>query len=242
MVRHHQRVVELAARHKISLNVHEGVKDTGLRRTWPNLMTREVAMGQEYNAWGGEGGHPPAYTLILPFTRNLSGPFDYTPGVLDLLFDEYRPDNRIKSTLAKELALYVVIYSPLHMAADLPENYERYIDAFQFIKDVPTDWYDTQVLEASIAEYITIVRKDRNSEDWYLGSITGEDAREVEIPLSFLDIDKTYIAHIYRDGDNADWEQAPYDFVIEQKEVTAADMLEFRLGRSGGLAVRFEAQ
>jgi len=242
MVRHHQRVVELAARHKISLNVHEGVKDTGLRRTWPNLMTREVAMGQEYNAWCGEGGHPPAYTLILPFTRNLSGPFDYTPGVLDLLFDEYRPDNRIKSTLAKELALYVVIYSPLHMAADLPENYERYIDAFQFIKDVPTDWYDTQVLEASIAEYITIVRKDRNSEDWYLGSITGEDAREVEIPLSFLDIDKTYIAHIYRDGDNADWEQAPYDFVIEQKEVTAADMLEFRLGRSGGLAVRFEAQ
>lgn len=241
MVRHHQRVVELAAKHRINLNVHEGVKDTGLRRTWPNLMTREVAKGQEYNAWGAAGGNPPSHTVLLPFTRNLAGPFDYTPGVLDLFFDEYRPDNRIKSTLAKELALYVVIYSPLHMAADLPENYERFMDAFQFIMDVPVDWYDTRVLDASVGEYVTIVRKDRNSDDWYLGSITGDDARQVDIPLNFLDRNHTYRAHIYRDGDQADWVDAPYDFVIEHIEVTSRDELNFRLGRSGGVAIRFEA-
>jgi alpha-glucosidase len=241
MVRHHQRVVELAAQHQIALNVHEGLKDTGLRRTWPNLMTREVAIGQEYNAWGGEGGNPPSHTVLLPFTRNLGGPFDYTPGVLDLFFDEYRPDNRIKSTLAKELALYIVIYSPLHMAADLPENYERFMDAFQFIKDVPVDWYDTKVLDASVGEYITIVRKDRNSEDWYLGSITGDDSREISVPLNFLDRNRSYKAHIYRDGDNADWVDAPYDFEIEHIDVTSRDELNFRLGRSGGVAIRFQA-
>ena len=241
MVRHHQRVVELAARHQISLNVHEGVKDTGLRRTWPNLMTREVAKGQEYNAWGAAGGNPPSHTVLLPFTRNLAGPFDYTPGVLDLFFDEYRPDNRIKSTLAKELALYVVIYSPLHMAADLPENYERFMDAFQFIKDVPVDWYDTRVLDASVGEYVTIVRKDRNSDDWYLGSITGDDSRNLTVGLDFLDRNRTYRAHIYRDGDNADWVDAPYDFVIEHRDVTSRDELNFRLGRSGGVAIRFQA-
>lgn len=239
MVRHHQEVVELAARHKISLNVHEGVKDTGLRRTWPNLMTREVAKGQEYNAWGQAGGNPPSHTLILPFTRNLAGPFDYTPGVLDLHFDEYRPDNRIKSTLAKELALYVVIYSPLHMAADLPQNYESNMEAFQFIKDVPVDWYDTQVLHSSIGNYITIVRKDRNSEDWYLGSITNEKGRLLEAPLSFLDPGKIYIAEIYRDGTFADWEDNPYDLEIVTKEVNSQTVLPLRLATSGGQAIRF---
>ena len=240
MVRHHQQVVELAARHRVSLNVHEGLKDTGLRRTWPNLMTREVAIGQEYNGWGEAGGNPPSHTVLLPFTRNLAGPFDYTPGVLDLFFDEYRPHNRIKSTLAKELALYVVIYSPLHMAADLPENYERNMDAFQFIKDVPVDWYDTLVLDASVGEYVTIARRDRNSHEWFLGSITGDDARDVSIPLSFLEPGRTYRAEIYRDGDQADWEHAPYDFVIEQREVRSGDTLDFRIARSGGVAIRFK--
>lgn len=239
MVRHHQEVVELAARHKISLNVHEGVKDTGLRRTWPNLMTREVAKGQEYNAWGQAGGNPPSHTLLLPFTRNLAGPFDYTPGVLDLHFDEYRPDNRIKSTLAKELALYVVIYSPLHMAADLPQNYESNMEAFQFIKDVPVDWYDTQVLHSSIGNYITIVRKDRNSEDWYLGSITNEKGRLLHASLSFLDPGKTYIAEIYRDGMYANWEDNPYDLEIVTKEVNSQTILPIRLATSGGQAIRF---
>ncbi|MFW6348158.1 MAG: glycoside hydrolase family 97 protein [Cyclonatronaceae bacterium] len=239
MVRHHQRVTELAARHRISLNVHEGVKDTGLRRTWPNLMTREVAIGQEYNAWGEAGGNPPEHTVLMPFTRNLGAAFDYTPGVLDLSFDEYRPDNRVKSTQAKELALYVVIYSPLHMAADLPEHYEEHLDAFQFIKDVPVDWEDTRVLNASIGNYVTIARKGRRSDEWFLGSITDEQGRLLEIPLHFLDEGQAYVAEIYRDGRDADWETAPYNLVIEQKLVESSDIMPLRLAAGGGAAIRF---
>ncbi len=247
MVRHHQEVVELAAEHRISLNVHEGVKDTGLRRTWPNLMTREVARGQEYNAWGGgenvwDGpGNPPDHVLLLPFTRSLAGPFDYTPGVVDLFFDEYRPDNRINHTLAKELALYVTIYSPLHMAADLPENYEERPDAFQFIKDVPVDWYDTQVLNAAVGEYVTIVRKDRNSDDWYLGSITNEEPRDFTFALDFLDDNRTYIAQIYRDTEDADWESNPYGFEVVEMEVDSSGDLNVTLAPGGGQAIRFMA-
>jgi alpha-glucosidase len=247
MVRHHQEVVELAAEHRISLNVHEGVKDTGLRRTWPNLMTREVARGQEYNAWGsGENvwdgpGNPPDHVLLLPFTRSLAGPFDYTPGVVDLFFDEYRPDNRINHTLAKELALYVTIYSPLHMAADLPENYEERPDAFQFIKDVPVDWYDTQVLNAAVGEYVTIIRKDRNSDDWYLGSITNEEPRDFTFTLDFLDDNRTYIAQIYRDTDDADWESNPYGFEVVEMEVDSSADLNVLLAPGGGQAIRFMA-
>ncbi|PWN06058.1 glycoside hydrolase family 97 protein [Rhodohalobacter mucosus] len=245
MVRHHQKVVELAAEHRISLNVHEGLKDTGLRRTWPNLMTREVARGQEYNAWGsGENvwdgaGNPPDYVTILPFSRNLAGPFDYTPGIVDLYFEDYRPDNRINHTLAKELALYVVIYSPLQMAADLPENYEERPEAFQFIKDVPADWYDTKVLNGEIGEYITTVRKDRNSEDWYLGSITNEESREFVFPLDFLTEGETYVAQIYRDSEDADWAVNPYGFEVEEMEVTSATSLEVTLAPGGGQTIRF---
>jgi alpha-glucosidase len=204
-------------------------------------MTREVAIGQEYNAWGSEGGNPPTHLLYVPFTRGLAGPFDYTPGVLDLFFDEYRPDNRVKSTIAKELALYVTIYSPLHMAADLPENYVRFMEPFQFIKDVPTDWQETLVLDAEIGSYLTIVRKERGGKDWYLGSITADDARTVTFSLDFLDRGQTYTAQMYRDGDNADWQTAPYDLVIEEKTVTSRDKLTFRIGSSGGVAIRFKA-
>ncbi len=245
MVRHHQKVVELAAEHKISLNVHEGVKDTGLRRTWPNLMTREVARGQEYNAWGGgddvwDGpGNPPNHVTILPYHRSLSGPFDYTPGIVDLFFDEYRPDNRVNHTLAKELALYVTIYSPLHMAADLPENYEERPDALQFIKDVPVDWYDTKVLNGEIGKYITTIRKDRNSEDWYLGSITDEESREFTFTLNFLNEGDSYIAQIYRDSDDADWDTNPYGFVVEEMEVDSETELTVKLAPGGGQAIRF---
>ncbi len=245
MVRHHQKVVELAAQHKISLNVHEGVKDTGLRRTWPNLMTREVARGQEYNAWGdSEGlwhgnGNPPDHVTLLPFTRNLGGPFDYTPGIVELHFDEYRPDNRVNHTLAKELALYVVIYSPLHMAADLPEHYQQRTDALQFIKDVPVDWYDTQVLHGSVGEYITVVRKDSNSDDFYLGSITNEEPRSFIAPLSFLDDGREYIAQIYRDTEDADWDSNPYGFVIEEVSVDSETELTLELAPGGGQAIRF---
>lgn len=240
MVEHHQRVVELAARYGISLNVHEGLKDTGLRRTWPNLMTREVARGQEYNAWGDDGGNPPNHVTYLPFTRLLGGPFDYTPGVLDLFFPEYRPDNRINHTIAKELALYVVIYSPLQMAADLPENYEKYKDALAFILDVPTDWYDTKVLHADIGNYITVVRKDRNSGDWYLGSISDEYGRILDADLGFLEVGKTYLAIIYRDGSEADWISNPFEMDKVQMTVTSNDTLRLRLAAGGGQAIRFK--
>ena len=239
MVNHHRDVIELAAEHQIMLNVHEGVKSTGLRRTYPNMMTSEVAKGQEYNAWGEAGGNPPEHTAILPFTRNLAGPFDYTPGVVDLHFDEYRPDNRIKSTLAKELALYITIFSPLHMAADLPENYEEQPEALQFIKDVSTDWYDTKVLHASIGNYVTIARKDRHSDDWFLGSITDDSGRNLKAALSFLDPNTTYVAEIYRDGENADWEENPYEMVYEEKLVDSSMTLDLRLATSGGQAIRF---
>ncbi len=240
MVEHHQRVVELAARYGISLNVHEGLKDTGLRRTWPNLMTREVARGQEYNAWGDDGGNPPNHVTYLPFTRLLGGPFDYTPGVLDLFFPEYRPDNRINHTIAKELALYVVIFSPLQMAADLPENYEKYQDALAFILDVPTDWYDTKVLHADIGNYITVVRKDRNSGDWYLGSISDEYGRILDADLGFLEVGKTYLATIYRDGSEADWISNPFEMDKVQMTVTSNDTLRLRLAAGGGQAIRFK--
>lgn len=239
MVEHHQRVVELAARYEISLNVHEGLKDTGLRRTWPNLMTREVARGQEYNAWGENGGNPPNHVTYLPFTRLLGGPFDYTPGILQLTFPEYRPDNRINHTLAKELALYVVIYSPLQMAADLPENYIKYPEAFQFILDVPTDWYDTRVLHADIGNYITVVRKERDSEDWYLGSISDENGRVLNTSLGFLDAGRDYKAIIYRDGITADWKSNPFELEVEEKIVTSESIIALRLGPGGGQAIRF---
>lgn len=239
MVNHHLDVVKLAAEHEIALNVHEGVKSTGLRRTYPNMMTSEVAIGREYDAWGEAGGHPPEHTLNLPFTRNLAGPFDFTPGMVDLHFDEYRPDNRIKSTLAKELALYITIYSPLHMVADLPENYAEQPKAFQFIKDVPTDWYDTKVLNASIGNYITMVRKERGGDDWYLGSITNENGRVHTISLGFLDANTRYVAEIYRDGQDAHWDHAPYDLVTEERLVDHSTELTLRLAASGGQVIRF---
>jgi alpha-glucosidase len=241
MVEHHQRVVELAAQYQISLNVHEGLKDTGLRRTWPNLMTREVARGQEYNAWGGDGGNPPDHVVLVPFTRMLGGPFDYTPGVLQLTFPEYRPDNRINHTIAKELALYVVIYSPLQMAADLPENYEKHKEAFQFILDVPTDWYDSKVIHGDIGNYITVVRKDINSEDWYLGSITDENGRVLETSLSFLDPKLTYEAQIYRDSNQTHWITDPFNFEIDKQVVRSTDTLRLVLAPGGGQAIRFRA-
>jgi len=237
MVNHYRKVVETAARYHIMLDVHEPIKDTGIRRTYPNMMTREGARGQEYNAWSGDGGNPPEHTTILPFTRMLAGPFDFTPGIFDLLFDEYRPHNRVNTTLAKQLALYVVIYSPLHMAADLPENYEGH-PAFQFIVDVPVDWQDTQVLHAQIGDYVTIARQDRNSEDWYVGSITDERGRTLEAPLSFLEPDRPYVAEIYADAADADWEGNPLAIDITETLVDHITALKLRLAPGGGQAIR----
>ena len=238
MVEHYRKVVEAAARYGIMLDVHEPIKDTGIRRTYPNMMTREGARGQEYNAWGANQGNPPGHVVILPFTRMLAGPFDYTPGIFDLLFPEAMPDNRVNHTLAKELALYVVIYSPWQMVADLIENYTDQ-PAFKFIEDVPTDWHDTKVLHAEIGEYITTVRKERDSDEWFLGSITNEKPRSLEARLDFLNPGIAYVAEIYADGEDADWESNPYVLEISRVLVDADTRLMLSLAPGGGAAIRF---
>lgn len=232
--RHHLRVVMAAAKRHITVVSHEPIKDTGLRRTYPNWIAREGARGMEYNAWGNPP-NPPEHEANLVFTRMLSGPMDFTPGILSL----QGRGQPLQSTLAKQLALYVVIYSPMQMAADLPENYEKHLDAFQFIKDVPTDWSETHVVNGEIGDYVTIVRKDRNSENWYLGSLTDENGRVLSVPLGFLAPGRKYTAQIYRDGDAANWKTAPFDFARETREVTSADTLVLKLAAGGGQAIRF---
>lgn len=202
-------------------------------------MTREGARGQEFNAWSKDGGNPPDYTTIIPFTRCLAGPFDFTPGIFDLLFeDANRPDVRVSTTLIKQLALYLTIYSPLHMAADLPENYVGH-PAFQFIKDVPTDWEKTVVLNAEIGQYLTVVRQDRHSDDWYLGSITNESGRVLEVQLDFLEPGRRYEVVIYADGADADWKTNPYAYEISKQIVASDTNLTLKLAPGGGQAIRF---
>ena len=242
MVRHYRHVVEVAAKNKIMLDVHEPIKATGIRRTYPNMMTREGARGQEYNAWSPDGGNPPDYTTILPFTRLLAGPMDFTPGIFDLLYEKAKPNNRVNTTLMKQLALYVVIFSPLQMAADLIENYEARPEPFQFIKDVPTDWETTIVLNGAIGDYITIVRKDRHSDDWYLGSITDEEGRSFEVKLDFLEQNRNYTAEIYMDGAGADWKTNPYAYEISKQQVDRTTVLKLNLAPGGGQAIRFSPE
>ena len=236
MVRHHLRVVTEAAKRKIAINPHEPVKDTGLRRTYPNWVSREGARGMEYAAWGNPT-NPPEHEANLVFTRMLSGPMDFTPGILSLA----GRGQAVQTTLAKQLALYVVIYSPIQMVPDLPEHYAQRDEAFQFIRDVPADWAETRVLNGEIGDYVTFARKDRRSEDWYLGSLTDEHGRVLEVSLDFLDPGRTYTAQIYRDGQFAHWREAPFDFVVEQREVKAGDRMTLRLAAGGGTAIRFKA-
>lgn len=237
--RHHLHVVEEAARRHIAVNAHEPIKDTGLRRTYPNWVAREGARGMEYNAWG-EPKNPPEHEINLVFTRMLAGPMDYTPGVLSL---RGRGDTRIPSTIARQLALYVLIYSPIQMAADLPENYARFPKPFRFIKDVPADWAETRVLNGEVGDYVTIARKDRNSEDWYLGAGTDEDGRTLEVTLDFLDQGRRYVAQVYRDGDEADFRNDhQFDVVIEERPVSRGDRMTLRLAPGGGQAIRFKAR
>jgi alpha-glucosidase len=232
MVNHQAMVIEKAARHQIMVDAHETVKATGLERTWPNFMTREWARGNEYEAWSE--GNPPDHTCILPFTRVLAGPLDYTPGIISIFFKEYKPDNRIHTTLAKQLALMVVIYSPFQMAADLIENYKDN-PAFQFIRDVPCDWDETKVLNGKIGDFVTIARKKKD--DWYIGSITDEQAREFTFKLDFLDEKVNYQAVIYADGPTADLVSNPLDYVIEKKFVKKGDDFVIKLAAGGGQAV-----
>jgi len=238
MARHHLKVVTEAAKRHIAVNPHEPVKDSGLRRTYPNWITREGARGMEFSAWG-QPGNPPEHEANLVFTRLLAGPMDYTPGIFGM---KTRSTDGIATTWAKQLSLYVVIYSPLQMAADLLENYEKNPAPFQFIKDVPVDWEDTRVLNGEVGDYVTIVRKERGGENWYLGSLTDENPRTLTVPLFFLDDGRRYTAQIYRDGDKADWKTAPQDIVIEERDVARGDTLTLKLAPGGGQAIRFVAR
>jgi len=237
MSNHHLRVVQAAAKYHVAIDSHEPIKGTGLQRTYPNWVAREGSRGMEYNAWYDQ--NPPEHEANLVFTRMLEGPMDFTPGVLSLTGQRGTP---FQSTEAKQLALYVVLYSPVVMAADTPENYAQHMGAFQFIKDLPTDWEETRMLNGAPGDYTTIVRKERGGENWYLGAITDEEARTLEVPLDFLDAGKTYLAQIYRDGDDADYRtDKRHSIAIETRRVTSADRLTLKLAPGGGQAIRFVA-
>lgn len=241
MIAEYLHSVTEAAKHKISINTHEPIKATGLRRTYPNWIAREGARGQEFNAWGSPP-NPPEHTAILPFTRLLAGPMDFTPGIFNLSFNGLgKESNRPQTTLAKQLALYVVLYSPIQMAADLPRNYLANLAAFQFIVDVPTDWQKSQAIAGEVGDFVVFARQERDGDDWYLGGLTDEKARDFTIKLDFLAEGKDYQAQIYRDGDNAEWKNNPYEMIIEQKIVTVKDTLSLALATSGGVAIRFKA-
>lgn len=237
-VRHHLDVVKRAAKLHIAINTHEPVKDTGLRRTWPNWVSREGARGQEFNAWGNPT-NPPEHMTILPFTRMLAGPMDFTPGIFDIARQGKELTRRVQSTLATQLAEYVVIYSPIQMAADLPENYEARPDAFGFIRDVPGDWEQSKTLQSVIGDYVVVARQQRGKGDWYLGAIGDEEARDIAQPLAFLAPGKRYEAQIYADGPGADYRTNPEALMIEKRIVTRTDTLSLKLAPGGGAAIRF---
>ena len=240
-VNHFEKVLKEAAKRKISINTHEPVKATGLRRTYPNWISREGARGQEYNAdWALP--NPPEHNVLLTYTRLLGGPMDFTPGIFDLLHQGADSEFRVQSTLMHQLALYVVLYSPIQMAADLPENYSKHSDAFQFIVDVPTDWEDSIAVAGEVGEFVAFARKERGGDDWYFGAITDEESRVLTVPLSFLDEGRDYIATIYRDGEGADWESNPYDYVIDERKLNRDITLELKLAAGGGTAIRFKPE
>ncbi len=236
MVNHYQYCLELAAKHHIMVNAHEAVRPTGLCRTWPNLIGNESALGTEYQAFAGT---QPGHTAILPFTRLQGGPMDYTPGIFEMDLATFSPekDTHVLSTICGQLGLYVTLYSPLQMAADLPENYACFMDAFQFIKDVPVEWQRSEYLEAYPMEYVTIARKDKNSDAWYMGSVTGAKAHDSAIKLDFLDKGRKYEATIYADGKTADYKTNPQSYVITKKTVTSKTTLKLHSAAGGGFAV-----
>ncbi len=236
-VRHYRKVIETAAKYGLAIDNHEPVIPTGLQRTYPNLMTQEGVRGQEWNAWNADGGNPPDHTVTLPFTRGLAGPMDFTPVIFNFE-NPGMPQTHPNTTLAKQLALFVILYSPLQMAADMIENYEANPGPFQFVCDCPVDWDRTLYPEAEIGKYITVARKAKGGDAWYVGAATGYDARTAEIDLSFLDAGCDYLAVIYRDGHDADWEKNPYPVEIETRTVTAQTCLSIPLARGGGAAVK----
>lgn len=235
MVNHYQYVVEQASKHHVMVNGHEAVRPTGLCRTWPNLVGNESARGTEYEAFGGSA---PSHTVILPFTRLQGGPMDYTPGILETQLSTWSDNpSWVRTTLCGQLALYLTMYSPLQMAADLPENYEKYDDAFQFIRDVATDWDDSRYLEAEPARYITVARKAKGTDRWFIGGKCNEDGHQSNLRLDFLDKGKKYVCTVYADAKDADYEKNPKAYTITRRTVKQGDRLRLKMAPGGGFAV-----
>lgn len=244
MVNHYHKVLTEAAKKKIAINAHEPIKATGKRRTYPNAISREGLRGQEFNAWSPDGGNPPSHLPTVAFTRMLSGPIDFTPGVFNIKFDEYMTSNQVNTTLAQQLALYVVIYSPIQMVADLPEHYMvngEIHPAFQFIRDVAVDWEQSIVLDGEVGDFVVIARQEKGSENWFVGGITGETVRAQEVSFDFLPEGKTYTATIYKDGEGAHWNDNPTAYAIETMEVTKDTKVTIAMAAGGGFAISLMA-
>ena len=238
MNNHYLYAVKKAAEHKIMVNAHEAVRPTGLCRTYPNLIGNESSRGTEYQAFGGTRPH---HVCILPFTRLQGGPMDYTPGLFEMEVEKLNPNNKshVNATICNQLALYLTLYSPLQMAADTPENYERFMDAFQFIKDVAVDWSDSRYVEAEVGEYITVARKAKDSGEWFLGSVAGYEARTSTVALDFLEPEQVYVAKIYADAEDAHYKTNPQAYTIREVRCTSKSTLTQRVAASGGYAVSF---
>jgi len=235
MVNHYRKVLEHAAAHQVAVNAHEPIKATGLRRTYPNAIAREGLRGQEFNAWATDGGNPPSHLPTVAFTRMLAGPIDFTPGIFELTL-EPKPNNRINTTLAHQLALYVVIYSPIQMAADLPENYEGH-PAFQFIRDVGVNWEQSMTLDGEVGDFVVMAREERETGYWFVGAITDENEREIKVNFDFLPEGKTFQATVYSDGEGAHYADNPGDYLIEKMTVVKGEELNLKLAAGGGVAI-----
>lgn len=235
MVNHYRKVIETAATYNVAVNAHEPIKATGIRRTYPNVISREGLRGQEFNAWAMDGGNPPNHIANVAFTRMLAGPIDFTPGVFDIKLPT-KENNQINTTIAHQLALYVVIYSPIQMACDLPENYEGNC-AFDFIKDVGVDWEQTKVLNGEVGDFVTIAREERSTGNWFLGSITDENSRDIIINFSFLEPGISYEAMVYKDAANSHWNDNPTEYDLEELVITNDMEKTFHLAEGGGLAI-----
>ncbi len=235
MVNHYRKVLETAAKYQVAINAHEPIKATGLRRTYPNAISREGLRGQEFNAWSVEGGNPPEHLPIVAFTRMLAGPIDFTPGVFDIGLTQ-KPESQVNTTLAQQLALYVVIYSPIQMACDLPENYEGQA-AFQFIRDVGVDWEQSKVLSGEVGDFVSIAREERDTGNWFVGAITDESPRDLEIDFSFLPDGISFQATYYKDHPEAHFRENPTALEIEKQTVNNSSQQTFHLAPGGGLAI-----
>lgn len=240
-VRHYRKVIETAAKYHIAIDNHEPVMPTGLQRTYPNLMSQEGVRGQEWNAWSTDGGSPCEHVTVLPYTRILAGPVDYTPGVFHFE-NPIIPTTRVHSTLMNQLGLFVCFYSPLQMACDLPEHYMEHADAFRFIENVPCDWERSLLVDGKIGDYCVFARQGRGTDNWYIGGITDEEAREIEVPLTMLEKDRTYTLTLYRDAEDADWDTNPYAYQIEEREVSSDDTLCIRMAPGGGFAAEMKTK